>query len=203
MDARKRPINVQTMLLPQGGIKMTARRTFLLGLAAALVSVPAWAVSSQASPGNSAGHGPSTAPGQSKDADEHSSNHGKSGTHGNSGKSHKCKSHGVAFVLTGTLEKQTLEKNADGTYSGEIMTEGTTHANHHAKTAKGPFTVKNGRVVFSNLTDINKDGTVGLDDVVKGDGVKLIGKITTLAKKCDHTGFEAKITIRQVIFSAP
>ena len=182
---------------------MTAPRTLLLASAAALVSVPAWAAAGAASPGH--GHGATgTAPGQTKDADEHGSGH-SSPTGGHPGKSHKCKPHGVAFVLTGTLEKQTLVKNADGTYSGEVELSAITHANHHAKQVKAPFkeTVKNVRVVFSDLTDINSDGSVGIDDAVKGDRAKLIGKITTLAKKCDHTGFEAKITIRQVIFSAP
>ena len=182
---------------------MTARRTLLLASATALMSVPAWAASSAASPGH--GHSPATTPGQLKDADEHGASQGNSGTHnqsGTHGKSHKCKAHGVAFVVSGTLEKQTLVKNADGTYTGEIALKTVTHTNHHAKGAKGPFTVTNVDVTFG-LADTNKDGTVGLDDLKEGDGVKLIGKITTLAKKCDQKGFTATITIRKVIFSAP
>ena len=181
---------------------MTARKTLLLASAAALMSVPAWAASSVASPRHAIGHGlAGTAPGQSKDADEHGSTHGApSGTH--PGSSHKCKPHGVAFVVSGTLEKQTLTKNEDGTYSGELALKTVTHTNHHAKGAKGPFTLTNVHVTFG-LADTNADGSVGLDDLKEGDGVKLIGKLTTLAKKCDHTGFTATITIRRVIFTAP
>lgn len=180
---------------------MTARRTLLLASATALMSVPAWAASSAASPGHARGPA-TTPPGQVKDADEHGSTHGAPADPGHAGKSHKCKAHGVAFVLSGTLEKQTLVKNADGTYSGEITLKTITHTNHHAKGAKGPFTVTNVHVTFG-LADTNADGSVGLDDLKEGDKVKLIGKITTLAKKCDQTGFKAETTIRKVIFSAP
>lgn len=175
---------------------MTAHRTLLLASAAALLSVPAWAASSAAAPGH--GHGPSaTAPGQTKDADEHGSP-----TTGHPGTSHKCKAHGVAFILRGTLEKDTLVKNADGTYSGEIALEAVKRTNHHAKGAKGPFTVTSTHVSF-RVADINSDGSVGLDDLAKGDTVKLIGKVTRLGKKCDSTGFTPTITIRRAIFSAP
>lgn len=175
---------------------MKAPRTLLLASAAALLSVPAWAASSAAAPGH--GHGSAgTPPGQTKDADEHGSSTG-----GHPGTSHRCKPHGVAFILSGTLEKQTLVKNSDGTYSGEIALESVKRTNHHAKGAKGPFTVTSTHVTL-RVSDINSDGTVGIDDVVKGDNVKLIGKITTLAKKCDSTGFTATITVRRAIFSSP
>lgn len=181
---------------------MTVRRTLILASAAALMSVPAWAGSSAASTGQAVAHGLSgTAPGQSKDADEHGSHHG-SAPAGHPQGSHKCKAHGIAFVLSGTLEKQTLVKNEDGTYSGEVTLKSISHTNHHAKGAKSPFTVTKAHVTFG-LADTNSDGSVGLDDLKEGDGVKLIGKITSLAKKCDHTGFEAKVTIRRVIFTAP
>ena len=43
----------------------------------------------------------------------------------------------------------------------------------------------------------------GSDDLKVGDQVVLIGKITTIAKKCDHSKFTAQTTIRQVIFHDP
>src|SRR4029077_2562925 len=94
----------------------------------------------------------------SKDADEHGSSQGKSGTHGqsgNHGKSHKCKAHGVAFVVSGTLGTQTLVENADGTYGGEIELSAITRTNHHAKTIKAPFkeTVKNGHETINHIAD--------------------------------------------------
>jgi hypothetical protein len=167
------------------------------------MGLPTWAASSDASSGK--GHGPTTAPGQLKDADEHgtSHGHGTSGT-GHKGKSHKCKPHGVAFVLGGVFEKDTLVLNSDGTYSGEIVLKEVTHMNRHVRDAKtkGPFTVTSAHVSF-DLTDINADGTVGLDDLKEGDDVTLIGKITTIAKKCDHSSFTPKITFRKVTFSTP
>jgi hypothetical protein len=180
---------------------MTARKTLLLASASALMALPAWAASSAASAGH--GHGPSaTPPGQLKDADEHTSGHAPTGKPGHPGSSHKCRPHGVAYVVSGTLEKQTLVKNADGTYSGEVALKSVTRTNHHAKGAKGPFTLTNVHVTFG-LADTNNDGSVGLDDLKEGDRVKLIGKITTIAKKCDHTGFTATTKFRRVIFSAP
>jgi hypothetical protein len=186
---------------------MTARRTLLLASAAALMGVPAWAVSSEASSSHGTGHGPpASTPGQTKDADEHGASHGAPTNHGHAGKSHKCKPHGIAFVLSGTLEKPTAEKltltkETNGTYSGEIALKSVTHTNHHAKGEKGPFTVKDVHVTFG-LADTNSDGTLGLDDLKEGDRVKLIGKVTTIAKKCKTT-FTPEITVRKVIFSAP
>ena len=73
----------------------------------------------------------------------------------------------------------------DGTYNGEVEVE-VKHTNHHAKADNNTtkkYEVKNVRVTFG-LADTNKDGSVGVDDLVKGDRVKLIGRITVLAKKC-------------------
>jgi hypothetical protein len=120
------------------------------------------------------------------------------------GRSHKCKPHKVGYVASGTLVSQTLTKNADGTYSGEVAVK-VTHANHHASGDLGAtrtYKVENVHVTFG-LADTNKDGSVGLDDLKEGDRVKLIGKITALAKKCDQSGFTATTTIRKVVFHAP
>jgi hypothetical protein len=141
---------------------------------------------------------------------------GNQGTHGsnpgdkgkgkpsNPGKSHKCTQHKVGYVVSGTLESWTLTKNADGTYSGTVTVK-VTHTNHHAagdnNTTK-PYTVANVHVTFG-LVDTNADGSVGLDDLKAGDRVKLIGKITALAKKCDQSKFTAETTIRKIVFHAP
>jgi hypothetical protein len=80
-----------------------------------------------------------------------------------------------------------------------------THTNHHAAGDKGKtvtYTVANVHVTFG-LTDTNSDGTVGVDDLAKGDRTQLIGKITALAKKCDQTEFKATTTIRKIVFHAP
>lgn len=120
------------------------------------------------------------------------------------GKSHKCAPHKVGYVASGTLVKQTLTKNADGTYSGEVEVE-VMRTNHHAAADKGKtvvYKVMNVHVTFG-LTDTNNDGSVGLDDLAKGDRVHLNGKITALAKGCNQSGFTAETTIRRIIFHAP
>jgi hypothetical protein len=127
-----------------------------------------------------------------------------SGKPSHPGKSHKCKPHKVGYVASGTLVSQTLTKNADGTYIGEVTVK-VTHANHHAAgdvdTTK-TYKVENVHVTFG-LADTNKDGSVGLDDLKEGDRVKLIGKITALAKKCPTGEFTPTTTIRRIVFHAP
>jgi hypothetical protein len=109
----------------------------------------------------------------------------------------------VGYVVSGTLVSQTLTKNADGTYSGEVTVE-IKHTNHHAAGDKATktYTVTNVHVTFG-LADTNNDGSVGLDDLKAGDQVKVIGKITALAKKYNQSGFTATTTIRKVVFNAP
>jgi hypothetical protein len=120
-------------------------------------------------------------------------------------KSHKCKPHKVAWIVSGTLVSQSLTKNADGTYSGTV-TMNVTHTNHHAKGEVGPgktYTLTNVKASFG-VPDRNASGGASdLADVQAGDNVKLIGKVTTLAKKCDHTGFTPTVTVRKVSFTAP
>lgn len=120
------------------------------------------------------------------------------------GRSHKCKPHKVGYVASGTLVSQTLAKNADGTYSGEVTVK-VSHTNHHAAGDLGTtkaYKVENVHVTFG-LADTNKDGSVGLDDLKEGDRVKLIGKITALAKKCPAGDFTPTTTIRKIVFHAP
>jgi hypothetical protein len=200
------------------------RKILLVAAGAALMSTPAWALPGQAPSKGRNSHAPSTTPvGPPSTTPNNSNNPGASnrsshGDHGNNdsgnhghankpshpGQSHKCKPHGVAYVAGGTLASQTLTKNADGTYSGEVTVE-VTHTNRHASGAKGKtvtYKVTNAHVTFG-MADTNNDGSVGLDDVVKGDSAKVIGKITVLAKKCSKTEFTAATTIRQIVFNAP
>jgi hypothetical protein len=127
-----------------------------------------------------------------------------SGKPSHPGQSHKCKPHKVGYVASGTLVSQTLTKNADGTYSGEVTVK-VTHTNHHALGDLGAtkaYKVENVHVTFG-LADTNKDGGVGLDDLKEGDRVKLIGKITALAKKCNAGEFTPTTTIRKLVFHVP
>jgi hypothetical protein len=197
---------------------MIVKRILLAASAAALMTSPAWALPGLAPADRGKSHGPSTSPnnannpGSSRRSPEGTENTGGKGNQGNGnqgkpshpGNSHKCKPHKVAYVASGTLVSQTLAKNPDGTYSG-VVTAVVKRTNHHAAGDQGKtneYKVENVRVTFG-LADTNSDGSVGLDDLKAGDKVKLIGKITVLAKKCSKSGFTAATTIRKIVLNAP
>jgi hypothetical protein len=171
------------------------RKILIATAAAALMSTPAWALPGQ-TPADQGTHGNS---GEHRNSGKH-----PSGPAGNHGDSHKCKPHKVGYVAGGALVSEKLEKNADGTYSGELEVE-VTRTNHHASADKGhkvTYTLSDAHVVFG-MEDTNKDGSVGLDDLAPGDRTHVIGKITALAPKCPHGEFTATKTIKRVVFHAP
>ena len=197
---------------------MIVKRILLAASAAALMTGPAWALPGLAPADPGKGHRPSTTPnnannpGSSRRSPEGTENTGGKGNQGDGnqskpshpGNSHKCKPHNVAYVASGTLVSQTLVKNADGTYSG-VVTVVVNRTNDHAAADQGKtkgYKVENVHVTFG-LADTNSDGSVGLDDLKAGDKVKLIGKITALAKKCGQSGFTPTTTIRKIVFNAP
>jgi hypothetical protein len=180
------------------------RKMLLATSAAALMSTPAWALPSQAST-HATGHGPSTTSNPGKGH----SNGNQSSPSGNHGKSHKCKPQSVGFIVAGTLAlpvPPALTLNSDGTYTGELKVD-VTRTNHHAAEEKVEKVTKTYSLTKAHLTfglaDTNADGSVALDDLKVGDRVMLIGKVTKLAKKCDHSKFEAQKTIRKVVFNDP
>ncbi len=181
---------------------MVLRKIMLVAGAAALMSTPAWA-----SQGN--GHSPSNVPAgppseTPNNKDNPGASHKQNGNKGPHGKSHKCVAHKVGYVASGTLLSETLTKNEDGTYSGELEVE-VKHTNHHASADKGQtvkYPVVKIRLVLG-VEDVNKDGKIDLEDVAKGDQAHVIGKITFLPKKCNQTEFKAEKTIRQVVIDAP
>jgi hypothetical protein len=186
------------------------RKTLFVAAAAALMSTPAWAIAGQSSNGH--GHAPSTtpvgAPGNRSSAPgDRGQGKGPSDSHGQSGSSHKCTPQRVGFIVAGTLVSQKLTANSDGTYTGEVTVK-VTHTNHHAVgekevTVEKTYSLTSAHLTFG-LTDTNSDGSTGLDDLVEGDRVMLIGKVTKLANKhCDHSKFAAEKTIRRVVFLAP
>jgi hypothetical protein len=185
---------------------MVLRKILLVAGVAALMSTPAWAT-----PDQGKGRGASTVPaGPPSTTPSNTDNPGAAHRHsgekgpGHHGKSHKCMPHKVGYVASGTLVSQALTKNEDGTYSGELTVQ-VTHTNHHASTDMSkavPYTVSKVRLVLA-LEDTNKDGSVGVDDLAPGDRVRLVGKITALAKRCSQTGFKAETTIRQIVVHAP
>ena len=195
---------------------MFIRKTLMAATATALVSAPAWALPANAvsngAPSTTPAGPPSSTPNnlanpghlnrEDNDGQHANGATGKSGPHG---KSHKCTPHRVAYVAAGTLAVvPTLTKNTDGTYNGEVTIK-VKRFNHHAKVAtetEKTYTLTNAHLVFA-LTDTNNDGSAGTDDLKVGDLVALIGKITTIAKKCDHSKFTPQVTIRQVVFHDP
>ena len=210
---------------------MTVSKTLLAAGTAALISAPAWALPSQAlshqsgppssTPNNLSNPGVSHRSSAATDALEDRADkakHGNNGKHegsgtspsnpGHSNSSHRCKPHRVGYVASGTLESWSLTPNGDGSYSGSVTVH-VTHTNHHAAADKSKtstetkeYKVEKIHLTFG-LADTNSDGSVGLDDLAKGDRVHLIGKITALAKKCSQTGFTATTTIRHVVVHAP
>jgi ribosomal protein L31 len=118
--------------------------------------------------------------------------------------SHKCTAHNVAFTAAGTLESATLTQSAgadttsrrDDRYSGTVTVD-VKRASHKAATGSQTYTLDNDRVKFY---DANHDGTA--DQPKAGDKVKVKGKYTRLAKKCDQTGFTSTTNVRRVEFKA-
>ena len=110
--------------------------------------------------------------------------------------SQKCQPHSISYEVAGTLVSGSLTLNSDGTYSGSLTVH-VTNANKHAKIDENTdkaYTIANARV---NLHGANPAA------LVAGSRVKLEGKLTALAKKCDQTGFTAGITIAHADLEAP
>jgi hypothetical protein len=174
---------------------MIVRKIFLGAVAAALTSSPAWALPAVAPANPGASHSQSGVKGsQGKKSGQNGT------THGNS---HKCAAHKVGYVAGGSLEAQTLTENSDGTFSGELEVL-VGHTNHHAKRDKGnvvTYSVENAHVTFG-MADTNNDGTVGLDDLAKGDHVHLLGRISVLVRKCPTGEFTQVLKIHRIIFHA-
>ena len=103
--------------------------------------------------------------------------------------SHKCTAHKVAFIASGTFVSWAATQNPDGTYTGTIDVN-VTRTNHHAAAMTGAqtFTLTHTKVRFGN----------GATPPAAGDRVKLIGKITAVAKKCTGPSGAGMITLRRV-----
>jgi hypothetical protein len=117
-------------------------------------------------------------------------------SHNHPGKSHKCVAHKVAYRVGGTLVSGSLTQNSDGTYSGTLVVH-VTNANHHAKADKGTdksYTLDHAKAKLHGEAP---------GALVAGSRVNLKGSITTLAKKCDQTGFTATTTIRKANIKPP
>jgi|GEM_PF-1307469 len=108
--------------------------------------------------------------------------------------SHKCTPHKVAYTAYGKLVSFSGTKTGKDRYTGTITVH-VTKANHHARADK------NGDVTYNLNNTVVKFGK-GTGPSDTGDRVKVIGKITELAKKCSQTGFTPTVTVRKVDISA-
>lgn len=117
----------------------------------------------------------------------------------------RCAVKTVGFNARGTLVAQALTQTAgaatpergDDRFSGTV-TVLVTKANHRAPRGSQTYTLVNARVRYS---DADGDGT--RDQPAAGDRVKVGGRITRLAKRCDQTGFAPTVSVRKVAFKQP
>jgi len=117
----------------------------------------------------------------------------------------KCQPRAVGFNARGTLVSSSLTQTAgaatperrDDRYSGSV-TVNVTKANHKVPKGEQTLTLDNAKVKFADADD---NGVA--DEPKAGDRVKIHGKVTTLKRKCDQTGFTPEITVRQLQFKAP
>jgi hypothetical protein len=185
---------------------MIVRKVLIATAAATLMSAPAWGQPGQP-PGKAGEHGAGASHGKSGDNGSHGkhgsnpSNQPTTGKGKGPGHSHKCTPRSVGYVASGLFVSDTLTKNADGSYSGGLVVE-VMHTNHHAAADKGKtvtYTLTDARLTLA-VSDTNKDGSVGVDDLVAGDRTHVIGQITKLAHGCSQTGFTATTTVSHVVF---
>ena len=111
-------------------------------------------------------------------------------------KAQKCQPHAVAYVVSGTFVSGSLTANSDGTYSGSLTVH-VTKANNHAKSDKG---TNKAYTLTSAKVKLHGENPAAL---TANSWVNLNGTITTLAKKCNQTGFTATITIAKADIKPP
>jgi len=110
--------------------------------------------------------------------------------------SKKCQAHAISYRVAGNLESGSLTANSDGTYSGSLVVDVKT-TNKHAKAAKG--TTVTYTLTSAKLKLHGEDPSA----LTANSRVKLKGTITTLAKKCDQTGFTPTVTIKRGTIKPP
>jgi hypothetical protein len=114
----------------------------------------------------------------------------------------RCKVHRVAYIASGTLAApatltqvrgaDTPDRTGDDRYSGTLSVT-ITRPNRHAKATPSPLTV-----TVDNIR-LGKGVTA---TPAAGTRVKLVGKITKVARGCDITG-AGVVTARKALLRAP
>jgi hypothetical protein len=109
----------------------------------------------------------------------------------------KCLPHAVSYRVSGKLVSGTLTPGTGkNIYSGTLVVQ-VTKTNKHAKADKG--TTQTYTLTNAKLKLHGEDPAALTPD----SRVKLKGTITTLAKKCDQTGFTATVTIKSGSIKPP
>lgn len=108
----------------------------------------------------------------------------------------KCQAHPVSYKVAGNLESGSLTANSDGTYDGSLVVD-VKKTNKHAKADKG--TTVTYTLTSAHLKLHGEDPSA----LTANSRVKLKGTITTLAKKCDQTGFTPTVTIKRGSIKPP
>lgn len=110
--------------------------------------------------------------------------------------SNKCAVHHEANIAYGTLVTWGATPTTNGLYTGSV-TVNVSHTNRHATAQKGLYTYT------LPTTGARVDFGKGTTSPYTNDRVKVIGSITTVAKKCTDQSLAGKITVRKVDLSAP
>lgn len=178
---------------------MTLNKTSILAASLAFALSPALAQGSPTGHGKPEGTNGKGSTQRSETGAQHTGgaeNHGKGSHREGHHSQSRCAPHDVAYLASGTLVSDTLTKSESAnTYSGQITVE-VTHANHHARAALGEaetYTLQEARV----------RGPIPVEDLAPGDRVKVIGKVTAIAPKCETSTFAPTTTVTKVVVHAP
>ena len=104
--------------------------------------------------------------------------------------SRRCAPHRVAYIASGQFVSWAATQSGTGRWTG-TMTVHLTRSNHHARNTKGDdvtYTLSNTRVRFAH----------GSNPPAAGDPVKVLGKVSEVAKRCTHSGPALPVTVRKV-----
>ena len=111
------------------------------------------------------------------------------------GKSHKCRAHAVGYVFAGKVADAAAVTKTDDGYAGTLTVE-VTRANHWARALKGTqYAVE----LDGARVRLGKGLTTSLP---AGTRVQVIGKVTTVAKKCDDKSQAGVVTLKKVVLKA-
>jgi hypothetical protein len=108
----------------------------------------------------------------------------------------------VAFVAHGSFVAFAATADpADALTAGDLTVD-VTRSNHHARGSRGQhtFATAGAKVTFRGVNDSSGNGAVGLEDVVAGDRVVLLGKLVRPKRGCQG---QTSVLLRKVMVKRP